>query len=254
MNRRKTALLLIAGIALMGVAAAHHHPQYFILEEYTNPEVALSDTGLFWTAVYWIWGFHDRIHWIFIILMLYTCYHFRFFYGRNVLKHPGKCSWDRDPGYDGERTLMQWHRFFWYGNIVLITIHWTEWVEGVRMLLLTPYKEFTYIFWPLTDEAVIHQGAEAFALWQQGIGVGAELFYLVAVTFWLLSCHFYRYFTAWDSAGCCGGGCECSNGSNKKTEAAKDVPWILRLNRKHGIFMWLSITASALLILIGGHL
>lgn len=263
-----TAVLLLGTLLFAGLAGAHHHPEYFELEDYTEPDVALADTDTFWTAVYWIWGLHDRIHWIFILLMLYTCYHFRFFYGRNILKHPGKCSWEQDPGYEGERKLMQWHRLFWYGNVVLILIHAWEWLEGLRTLVFTGHGEFTYIWWPLTTEEVIHNGIESYPVWQQGIGAGLELFYIVAVLLWLGSCHFFRYFMAWthpdsdtNTAGCdCGnGGCACcangcACGKTGESDTMEDVPWILRMNRKHGIFMWMALLSSVLLLLVGGHL
>lgn len=243
-----TALVLV----LVSLVAGHHHPEQFTLAEYTEPAVALADTSIVWEMVYWVWSFHDRWHWIFILLMLYTCYHFRFFYGRNVLKHPGKCTWDADPGYEGERKLMKWHRMFWRANVILIAIHAWEWLEGFRTLFT--HGEFTYIWWPLNYETVVHQGIEAYPVWQQGIGIGVEGFYIFAVLLWLGSCHFFRYLSAWEwvpgKPYCCQNdvdGCACGS-------EGVDTHWILKLNQKHGIFMWMAVFASALLILVGGHL
>lgn len=246
-------LLLLAVIGLVftaGLAAGHHHPEHFELAEYTEPDVALEDASVLWKAVYWIWGFHDRWHWITILLMLYTCYHFRFFYGRNILKHPGKCSWEEDPGYEGERALMKWHRMFWRANIFLIAIHAWEWLEGWRTLLTT--GEFTYIWWPLDYGTVVQQGIDTYPVWQQGIGIAAEGFYILSVFLWLGSCHFFRYLGAWEwvegKPYCCGkDACECGS-------EGTDIPWILKMNQKHGIFMWMAVLSSVILLLVGGHL
>lgn len=243
--RKRTILILSVFILVTGVAAAHHHPEHFPLADYTEPDIVLQGENVFWQSVYWIWGYHDRLHWVFILLMLYTCYHFRFFYNRNIVKHPGKCSWEKDPGYDGENTLMKWHRVFWYGNILLIAVHATEVLEGIRTLFFTGHMEYTYIFWPLSFEQVVHNSIETFPLWKQLLGLGIELFYVAAVTLWLLSCHFFRSFTAWSCCGakqCCGG------------KKGVDVPWILKLNQEHGLFMWLALLSSVLILLVGGHL
>ncbi len=253
-RKRLLGLVLVCAllVVLSGLAVGHHHPEHFPLADYTDPETALEDTPLHWQAIYYIWGFHDRWHYIFILLMLYTCYHFRFFYGRNVLRHPGKCTWDRDPGYEGERALMKWHRFFWRANVLLILIHAHEWLVG--LVTLYTHGEFTYIWWPLDTDTVVQQGIGAFPAWQQGIGIAIEGFYLFALALWLGSCHFFRYLGAWEwgpgNQYCCKAeaeGCACG------TEGV-DKPWIQRMNQEHGIFMWMAILASILLILVGGHL
>ncbi len=233
MNTRNKLLLFLAATLLLSVAVgAHHHYQHFEYENYERPAVALQGENLFWQAVYWVWGYHDRLHWIFIILMLYTCYHFRFFFGRNIITHPGKCSWESDPKYRGEVKLMKWHRLFWYANVFLIAIHTTEVLEGFRTLFV--FNQYTYFFT------------------MQNAGIFIETFYVAAVWTWLLSCHFFRYLTAWDANTCCSGntgGCACACAAE-----GVDVPWILRMNQKHGVFMWLAVIGSLALLAVEGHL
>src|SRR3989338_2325108 len=74
-------------ISLISITYAHDHPIYF-------PEGGrdvLEGDPLWVKIMYYSWSFHDHIHWIFVVLMLFTCYHFRFSPGKTLFGHPRKC-------------------------------------------------------------------------------------------------------------------------------------------------------------------
>ena len=132
--------VLIFSIFSAPLVFAHDHPVFFPENRYTEPDV-LQGQPLGVALLFWTWSLHDRIHWIFVILMLYTCYHFRFFSGKKLFGHPRACEQPKDSGYSEETGIHQYHRYFWYANVILILIHWSEVITGYGFGL-----DYTYTF------------------------------------------------------------------------------------------------------------
>jgi len=205
-------------ISLISITYAHDHPIYF-------PEGGrdvLEGDPLWVKIMYYSWSFHDHIHWIFVVLMLFTCYHFRFSPGKTLFGHPRKC-FALDKSYTGEINIHKYHRLFWWANLILITIHWTEIVTGWQYGL-----DYTYTFS------------------NQQVGIIIESLYVITFTLWLLSCHFFRYFL-----------------SGKDSHYSKCASCTLKgniyhfnskFNKLHGVFMWLTIISMIALIILQGHL
>ena len=221
MNKKILFLIGFYLISLSIIVSAHDHPVYFPEDKYLDEDVLEGDP-LWVKAMYFIWGLHDHIHWIVILLMLFTCYHFRFFSGKKLFGHPREC-FKVDKSYSGEGKLHQYHRLFWWGNLIFIAIHWSEVITGLRFGL-----DYTYTFS------------------SQGFGIFIELLYVITFTLWLLSCHFFRYFlggksSLYSKCGLCAlrGNIYHANG---------------KFNKLHGVFMWLAIISMVLLIIVSGHL
>ncbi len=219
----KTGILILSSVILFfimlsSVSLAHDNP--YLFDDMGNfIEQSPSFTTL---LIYYSWSIHDRIHWIFIILMLYTCYHFRYVSGKKIFSHPKMCAYNDKGEYMGESKLHYYHRYFWYANLILITIHWSEAITGWTVGIDYTY-EFTY----------------------QELGIFLEALYLFTFTLWLLSCHFFRYFTGGDNP-CL----SCQWGGLRTKIHQKES----KLNKYHGIFMWAAIIAMILLLLVAGHL
>jgi len=215
---RFSLLVIVFFIIISGISFAHDHPTYFNDEgEFTEEQPSLVAL-----TFYWFWGIHDRIHWIVIILMLYTCYHFRYVSGKRIFTHPKMCAYNDKGEYLGESKLHYYHRYFWYANVFLIGIHWSEAITGWIFGLQYTYK-FTF----------------------QELGIFLEALYLITFTLWLLSCHFFRYFTGGDNP-CL----SCSRGGWRTKIFQKES----KFNQYHGIFMWSAIISMILLLLVAGHL
>ncbi|MBI4020043.1 MAG: hypothetical protein HY367_01815 [Candidatus Aenigmarchaeota archaeon] len=211
-NKIMSLLIFVLVFTTMPSVRAHDHPVYF--PEAITPE-EVSALPLEGQVIWWGWNIHDRIHWIAVVLMFYTCYHFRFWKGRKT--HPKGCFKERDPGYSGENRLDAYHRYFWYANVILILIHWSEVLTGLQYGVGYNYV-FSY----------------------QVPGIIFEVFYVVAFSLWLFSCHFFRFFG--------GGGCTACGGFKRAYSG------ISVLNARHGIFMWLALLSFVLLLLVQGHL
>lgn len=207
-------------IATAWEAFGHHDPELFAQELYRegNP---IRDAPLLNKIVYYPWSFHDKIHWIVVVLMLYTCYHFRFFSSRKLTRHPPSCTAANDPGYAGEHSIHKLHRHFWRANVFLIAIHWTEVIRGLTFGL-----EYTYTFS------------------QQLLGIIAEFSYVFFFTLWLGTCFFFKYLLAY------GHSCyACKSGVRVQLEHTEN-----RANLLHGLFLWLTVASAVLLLILEGHL
>ena len=217
-----SALFLILALAFLSLSAwAHDQPELFPKEHYTEPGIALAGKPWYASTLYWGWMSHDAMHWWFIVLMLWTCYHFRFVGGKLLLRHPAQCGATfQDKNYEGERRLHAYHRYFWFANVLLIAVHWHEVLPS--WLFNAPYT-YTYQY--------------------QLPGQFAELAYLFFFTLWLLSCHVFKY--ALNRPLC--EGCP----SRPHVAAAHTVD---RANLLHGLFMWLALASMLALLLMEGHL
>src|SRR3989338_338121 len=215
-------LFILIALAFLSLnALAHSQADLFPEEHYTEPEVALAGKPWYASALYWGWLSHDSIHWWFILLMLWTCYHFRFAAGRLVLGHPRQCgALAMDKGYGGERRLHAYHRYFWFANVLLIAIHWHEVLPS--WLFNAPYT-YTYQY--------------------QLLGQYTELAYLVFFSLWLLSCHVFKYALNRPLCEACP--------SRASIAAAHTVD---QANLWHGVFLWLALASMLALLLVEGHL
>lgn len=207
-------------------AYAHDYPGLFSDEgEFLQEDVTVTTY-----AIFWIWSLHDRIHWIFIFLMLWTCYNFRDFLGRQLFGHPrAYFRPERPRSWFGEVRLHRLHRYFWMANVVLIGIHWHEAITGWAF-----GAQYTYRF----GLSRIFE----FTSVQQIAGIGLEAFYLAAFTLWLASCHFFRY--------ACGGKAICVGCKSRGRFCSGQS----RLNQRHSVFMWLAVVSIVLLLVFEGHL
>ncbi len=214
-------LALLALVAFAALASAHDHPALFPKKNYTNPELALAGQPWYAVVLYWVWSTHDYIHWWFILLMLWTCYHFRFVGGRLLLRHPAKCGATfKDKGYGGERKLHAYHRYFWFANVLLIAIHWHEVLTGWSF-----GWDYTYTFQ------------------HQALGMIVEFSYVLFFTLWLLSCHVFKYLL---NRPLCEG---CP-----RRGAVQAAQTLSKANQLHGLFMGLALGSMLLLLLLEGHL
>ncbi|HLD81233.1 MAG TPA: hypothetical protein VJA40_04500 [archaeon] len=219
------ALLFIA-LLLPAFAPAHDHPDLFPKEHYTD-EAWLAQQPLWNQFVYNAWGLHDKVHFIVILLMLWTCYHFRYWVQKHVFKQPERCERFYGERYAGERKLHHYHRYFWYANALLIGVHWWEAIEGWNFL--SQGRAYTYTFY-----------------WQD-LGVMIEALYLITFTAWLLSCHFFKYAAAGGVNACY----SCIRGGKLRSAFFKTES---HANEYHGFLMWAAIAAMVLQILVAGHL
>jgi len=201
-------LLIIFGFLLVNLIFAHDLPSEL------KPE---KEFGIFDKVSGYIWSFHDRIHWVFVILMFYTCYHFRYLFSRKGLRQPARCFECVDKSYHGERAIHKHHRQFWRVNLFLIAIHWSEVIYG----LSSETYNYTFSY--------------------QSLGIFLELFYVVAFTLWLFSCFFFKYLSK-------------ENYLSKKLNLAKPYCAVGRLNTLHWLFTWNALISFILLILVTGHL
>lgn len=71
---------------------------------------------------YQIFLLHDWIHPIFFLLLIYSCYYFRFFLGR-MLGEPKTCMGNCSGCYKSEGWLKQYHRYFFWITLFLTFIH-----------------------------------------------------------------------------------------------------------------------------------
>ncbi len=204
MNKKLLFALLLAMISL---AAAH-----------TVLPGSMAVEFMYGTQV--IWDTHDFIHWIFVVLMLYTCYDFRHFYAKHILRQPSSCIKRDKDTFAGERKIHKYHRYFWRANAILIAVHWWEAIMG----WLSPF--YTYSF-------------------SHPLGIYFEAFFLVAFTAWLGSCHFFKYFLGYNAcAGCGKRGQYFNKAYNVETY----------FNIVHPILMWLAIASFVLILAVNGHL
>jgi hypothetical protein len=81
--------------------------------------------------LYQIFLFHDWVHPVFFILLVYSCYYFRFFYGRNISREPKACLGNCSEHYKSEGWLKQHHRYFFWGTLILSFIHVGELMPSI---------------------------------------------------------------------------------------------------------------------------
>ncbi|MFW9928025.1 MAG: succinate dehydrogenase [Candidatus Thorarchaeota archaeon] len=141
-----------------------------------------------------------------------TCYYCRKLYYRSFFIEPAACAVrDLKPvrlDYKGERRfpfiLNNLHRYFLYGAIILMAMHWFDFINALRF------------------------GS------QIGIGIGTILIGLdgLFLTLYVFSCHAFRHFV----------GGNINQFSNGTFNGIRYYLWHLssRLNTRHNLYFWLS--------------
>lgn len=182
------ALLLIMGISLVSAHVEHAAP-------------AVEETSI----LYQIFLLHDWIHPIFFILMVYSCYYFRFFFGRNISHEPRYCLGNDCSGcYKAEGPLKQYHRYFFWGTLLLTFIHLGEIFPSISNFPVFLSSDY----WILISETT----------------------YLGLAFLFLGTCYHFRYFA--------------ERLAKKKIISYKLYNGLTSLNRHHNLFFWLTITAA----------
>lgn len=138
-----------------------------------------------------------------------TCYFCRRVYYRSIFADPPACM-VREPkrNYKGESALpyvlLNLHRYFLFLALIFVPIHWLHTIKGF--------------------------------VWNGGFGAGLGSFVLLAdsvlLTLYVLSCHSLRHLL--------GGGVDVYS---KNALAYKTWSFVTFLNRRHGLFFWLSLAS-----------
>ena len=163
--------------------------------EHAEPSVQTSSV---WYQIF-IW--HDWLHPLFYLFLIYSCYFYRFFSGRKFKHEPKKCLGDCSKCYKPEGWLHQYHRYFLWGTLLLAFIH-----VGEIMPSLTRALTYTgYDLWILVSESS----------------------YLAVSFLYLGTCYHVRYVV--------------ERMAKKKWVSYKFYNGLTSLNRHHHIFFWLTI-------------
>ena len=154
------------------------------------------------SILYKIFLLHDWIHPVLFILMIYSCYYFRFFSARRINNEPKTCTGDCSNCYKEEGFLKKYHRYFFWGTFILLFVHIGEVIPSINNISSIDGIEF----WILMSETS----------------------YLVAALFYLGTCYHFRYFA--------------ERLANKKLISYKLYNKLTSLNRHHNIFFWITIS------------
>ena len=79
----------------------------------------------------------EQIHWIFFVLLIITCYYFRYVAERNIFNSPSACALQDSKTYKGDRLIYQFHRYFFWISFVLITVYLVASAITLPVLLST---------------------------------------------------------------------------------------------------------------------
>lgn len=191
MKKRLVLLFLALSIGMYLVSAHVEHAE------------AGAEEGSFW---YQIFVLHDWIHPVFFLLLIYSCYYFRFFSGRKIAHQPKTCLVECQQCYSQEGWLKQHHRFFFWGTFLLSFVHAGE--------LLPSLKEVTNF-----------SGVDLWVL-------GSETVYLAFAFLYLITCYHFRYCV--------------ERGAKKHWISYKVYNGLTALNRYHNVFFWLTLIAVAI--------
>ena len=172
------------------------------LAPYFSPDVAA------WLHVDWfpaLW-----VAWV-PLLFRATCYYYRREYYRAFFWDPPACAVnERIKNYRGETSPpTSWaylHRFFLYLSIVVVVFLWADAVAGF---------DFNGHF---------------------GVGIGSLVLLVDAIllSLYTFSCHAFRHLV--------GGDMNCMSCPNGQPRARYRVwQWVTTMNRRHGLFAWLSM-------------
>lgn len=193
MKPKTKSFLLLTLFLIMSISLVSAHV------EHAAPGV--EETSI----LYQIFLFHDWIHPLFFILMVYSCYYFRFFSGRNISHKPRYCLGKDCSGCDkGEGLLKQYHRYFFWGTLVLTFIHLGEIFPSLINFPIFLSSDF----WILISETT----------------------YLVLALLYLGTCYHFRYFV--------------ERLARKKIVSYNFYNGLTSLNRHHNVFFWLTITVA----------
>jgi len=188
---RLVVLLLVFILLSLPLVAAH----------VAHAEPSVEGTS-FW---YRVFEAHDYLHPVFFILMIVSCYYFRFFWGRNISGEPRSCEGACKGCYSGEGWLKQQHRYFFWGTFLLAFIHIGELVPSFRVFSMLPLIEV----WILVFEAS----------------------YLGFAFLYLFTCYHFRYVI--------------ERAAHRRWLSYRIYNKLTAFNRHHNIFFWLTILAVA---------
>ncbi|MBI4448936.1 hypothetical protein HY641_02840 [Candidatus Woesearchaeota archaeon] len=200
MNKRNFVACCIPVITLATAVLAH--------VEHFEEVSALR--GFWWYVFLW----HDWLHPFFFLFMILTCYSMRFFAGREVFHEPRDCVFANQgcgKCYRGEHPMSKFHRFFYWGTLILLFIHFGETSPALFKYLLAPANPL-YL-----DNAILL----------------SESIYLFAVLAYLGGCYHFRYFIG------------------KHVHWFGRLGWniygyVTRANRHHDTLLWLTFVFVAL--------
>ncbi|MBI4167564.1 MAG: hypothetical protein HY515_01265 [Candidatus Aenigmarchaeota archaeon] len=189
----KFAVFALSCIIFLSTASAH--------VEHAEPAV---DKGSFWYRVF-LW--HDWLHPVFFILLIYSCYYFRFFSGRKISGEPTACFGACSHCYQEENWLKKNHRWIFWITLILLFIHMGEIMPSLSGFI--GYSGFN--FWILAIEAA----------------------YLILALLYLMTCYHFRYFV--------------ERLTKRKLVSYRIYNGLTALNNKyHGTFLWLTLSAVAI--------
>lgn len=190
----KEVKLLVIALSLLFIVQ-------FVVAHAEHAEPSVKESSI----LYQIFLLHDWIHPIFFILLIYSCYYFRFFSGRNISKEPKVCLGECGNCYKSEGRLKQYHRYFFWGTLLLLFIHVGEVLPSLNNI----YKLSGLDLWVLLSETA----------------------YLGFAFLYLGTCYHFRYFI--------------DRLANKKIVSYRFYNKLTSLNRYHNLFFWITITIVA---------
>ncbi len=65
----------------------------------------------------------ERIHWVFFVLVIITCYYFRYISERKIFGNPFACGLPGRKGYKGDKLIYQFHRYFVWISFAFIAVY-----------------------------------------------------------------------------------------------------------------------------------
>lgn len=65
----------------------------------------------------------EQIHWVFFVLVIITCYYFRYLSERKLFGNPPSCALPSGKGYKGDKLIYQFHRYFVWISFAFIAVY-----------------------------------------------------------------------------------------------------------------------------------
>ena len=180
----------------------------FLMSASAHVEHAEAVEGSFW---YQVFIAHDWLHPVFFILLIYTCYYFRFFSGRKIGGEPRACIGECSHCYHGENVLKRNHRWIFWMTFFLLFIHIGEAIPAI-----VDFRDYSGLdFWILATESA----------------------YLIFAFFYLITCYHFRYCVEMLA--------------KRKVISYKLYNELTNMNNKyHGIFLWSTLLMVVLRFLL----